>query len=991
MWDTGALVSLPALRGGDGRWAGREGGSQACASASGSWSGKQEQAALPGAGRKFLSRSSRQRCLRHRGPARRGATLPTAATVTTADAEIHTQANSTLVLVQSRPCRIDYSPIATVSSCCQRRGSQNTPNLLRTKFAGFRVRESLVFPVTYLRVSKDLPLQRLQVEWDVGKSAHDAELPMSFEIQVNRMEENTTVWTELYNVTLDKSGKPLHWNWDSDLPLECMSHSVRIRSKAEASKSWSQWSPWETIPGLDASNYSQPQIFPDEKIIEEGSDITLCCIGRKGQIITEFFSLPAVHNFSRTHTQTGLLTAKNVAHQKTSHVSVFCQESGGKGNHYNQTVFFVGNYLTALSQQLGSGFAQKLIPCTVHCTEECSCSWDINHQRVYNIMLTVENPLGKKTATDAFDVTHRIQPSAPSKLFGHCSDTEIMLSWKQQNKGIKLICETEVLHPDGKAEWHNSSSTYLQHASITLGGLQPYTQYTCRVRCGAAQHFWRWSEWSNAQTFRTKEASPSGKLDIWRQITPVLGGRNVTLFWKPTPSFRANGRSISYEVTWGKVEGNSKPEHISISSVYNSTRIFIDNNPYKISVVAKNNVNYSRPSVMVIPGATGNSNLKEDQVIGADDGIFLSWEPSNKYDGYVVDWCNFPELQPCDLQWQRFGPHNSSALISSALFVPGVRYNFHIYGSAANTVSLLEKKTGYLKELPPTLDPPVKKIHLTFHAVTLSWDSYPTTASQPGFVRGYHVYVSPMQEDCSLKESKKHVLPDGSVLCKYTIENPEEKRYTVKHLMPNTKYKVVVKAYTGGGESPIASFIYIETPFDCKKAMQAECKLKAIWEYFHFVREINVQNQIGSEKVLKINDCEPDAIAVATDSAAQMSPLCSQASTPGEDKTDVPSSSWTCPTPNGERDFASTPKPMTYTLFENLAYLSHIAVESNPYQSVETLEPDKPQLPAVLYQPQHYLDISHEGAASSLGGAAGRKASLKYVSQTGVHCLGRQL
>ncbi|NXA32351.1 OSMR protein, partial [Eudromia elegans] len=468
-------------------------------------------------------------------------------------------------------------------------------------------------------------------------------------------------------------------------------------------------------------------------------------------------------------------------------------------------------------------FAQKLIPCTVHCTEECSCSWDINHQRVYNIMLTVENPLGKKTATDAFDVTHRIQPSAPSKLFGHCSDTEIMLSWKQQNKGIKLICETEVLHPDGKAEWHNSSSTYLQHASITLGGLQPYTQYTCRVRCGAAQHFWRWSEWSNAQTFRTKEASPSGKLDIWRQITPVLGGRNVTLFWKPTPSFRANGRSISYEVTWGKVEGNSKPEHISISSVYNSTRILIDNNPYKISVVAKNNVNYSRPSVMVIPGATGNStpetelsisDLKEDQVIGADDGIFLSWEPSNKYDGYVVDWCNFPELQPCDLQWQRFGPHNSSALISSASFVPGVRYNFHIYGSAANTVSLLERKTGYLKELPPTLDPPVKKIHLTFHAVTLSWDSYPTTASQPGFVRGYHVYVSPMQEDCSLKESKKHVLPDGSVLCKYTIENPEEKRYTVKHLMPNTKYKVVVKAYTGGGESPIASFIYIETPFD---------------------------------------------------------------------------------------------------------------------------------------------------------------------------------
>lgn len=53
--------------------------------------------------------------------------------------------------------------------------------------------ESLVFPVTYLSVHKDLPLQRLLVEWDVDKSARDAELVMSFEIQVRRAEE-AIVW-----------------------------------------------------------------------------------------------------------------------------------------------------------------------------------------------------------------------------------------------------------------------------------------------------------------------------------------------------------------------------------------------------------------------------------------------------------------------------------------------------------------------------------------------------------------------------------------------------------------------------------------------------------------------------------------------------------------------------------------------------------------------------------------------------------------------------
>lgn len=52
-----------------------------------------------------------------------------------------------------------------------------------------------MFPVTYLNVSKDLDLQRLLVEWDVVKSAHDAELAMSFEIQVRRTNEATTVWT----------------------------------------------------------------------------------------------------------------------------------------------------------------------------------------------------------------------------------------------------------------------------------------------------------------------------------------------------------------------------------------------------------------------------------------------------------------------------------------------------------------------------------------------------------------------------------------------------------------------------------------------------------------------------------------------------------------------------------------------------------------------------------------------------------------------------
>lgn len=63
----------------------------------------------------------------------------------------------------------------------------------------------------------------------------------------------------------------------------------------------------------------------------------------------------------------------------------------------------------------------------------------------------------------------------------------------------------------------------------------------------------------------------------------------------------------------------------------------------------------------------------------------------------------------------------------------------------------------------PRFDPDVKKIELSYHEVTLYWDPYPTDEIHPGFLRGYHVYVSPVQEGCNLKGSKKHVL-EGKIL-----------------------------------------------------------------------------------------------------------------------------------------------------------------------------------------------------------------------------------
>lgn len=132
---------------------------------------------------------------------------------------------------------------------------------------------------------------------------------------------------------------------------------------------------------------------------------------------------------------------------------------------------------------------------------------------------------------------------------------------------------------------------------------------------------------------------------------------------------------------------------------------------------------------------------------------------------------------------------------------------------------------------------------------------------------------------------------------------------------------------------------------------------------------------------------------LAVDSKAEtqeLHPWSQLSSAPMEEKTDH-NSSWICPNENEERAFTHTPTPQTHTCFENFAYSSHFADESGPYQVPETLETGNPEPPVVLYQPHYYFDMLNEDAASTPRETAGRKTSLRYISQTDVHCLGRRL
>uniref|UniRef100_A0A8C8VEU4 Oncostatin M receptor n=1 Tax=Pelusios castaneus TaxID=367368 RepID=A0A8C8VEU4_9SAUR len=621
---------------------------------------------------------------------------------------------------------------------------------------------------------------------------------------------------------------------DSELPLQCMSHAVRIRSMVndeKVLKVWSHWSQWETVLGKQNDNKSY--IFPEDKVVEEGSNVSFCCIGGKEKRINFFL--------------------------------------------FNTTYYY-----------------------------------------------------------PASNTSQRKPPDEPKDLSCDTRDMKI------------LTCT-----------WNPGRHTYL------------YGHHTTK-------YYLFEDEWSETLRVRTNEAG---------ELYPL--GSRLKLALRP------NGGNISVEITWKKLENVSKPEHISISALQNSTTISIDNHSYKISIAARNNINSSLPSVIII-SRVDHTDLKEERINGTGDGIYISWKATNAFDGYIVDWCNFPRSQPCDFQWKRFGFNTSSCLINSAAFMPGVRYRFQVYGSLANEAFLLGKKVGYTKELAPSLNPQQEITVITSHSVTVTWDSYPTNESQPGFISGYHVYVKTGTEECTLKGSTKHVLSDGSILCKYTIENPEEKRYVVKYLRPKTTYELAVKAYTGGGETPIDAYIIMDTLDDlhvkctkpsfsfvclCFSRVKDCCCPEIPNPKKSKVLSLN-ESKVTSETVMIPSDSIPDTIVLENISEANTRELCSHGTILEASESQFTNPSWMCFVQNKEVDLTckqSAPEP--YIFLENLAYSFQAELGSNFYQNLWMSGTSDSQLPTSLYQPQQYIEILSKDTVPSLREVTDREDRVRYISQ----------
>ncbi|XP_068391365.1 oncostatin-M-specific receptor subunit beta isoform X1 [Eschrichtius robustus] len=882
-----------------------------------------------------------------------------------------------------------------------------------------------------LKVSVNSMRQCLHLQWTVHSLAYHQELKMVFQIQISRFKTSNVIWVENYRTTV-KRNRVLHWSWESKLPLECAAHFIRMRSMVDDARIpkpgfWSNWSSWEEADAQNSLGHDPLFVFPKDKLVEEGSNVTICYVSRIHQDNISCYMEGVQIYGEQLDRSVSAFELKNVSFIRKKGTNVFCKVD--QGGALGGIVLFVSKVLeepkdfscetqdlktltctwdpgsdTGLSKQPSQSYTlfESFSGKKTLCKHRNWCNWQVaqDSQETYNFTLVAENYLRKRSVSILFNLTQRVHPMTPYNLFPkNVGATNATMTWKVHSIGNNstLLCQLELLAEGQVIQQHNVSIKV--NGEYLLGELEPDTEYVARVRCAYTNHFWKWSELIS-QKFNTAEAAPSEAPDVWRNMKMVSGHPTVSLFWKPLWKVHANGKILFYNVIVENLDKPSRLEVLSIPAPTRSTELTLDQCSYQIHVTAHNSVGPSPASVIVISGDPGNEEVESGRVNGTEDGFSVSWKPqSGDATGYVVEWCDGPQDLPCVLQWKNLGPNTTSTVISSGAFRPGVRYNFRIYEiSAKRMAHLLEKKAGYLEELAPSDNPQVVMSNLTSHSFTLSWKDY-STESQPGFIQGYHVYLKPKAGEQCPPAFEKTVLPEDSLCCKHTIDNPEQKTFVVENLQPESVYEFFVTAYTSVGEGPLDAFTKITTPDEyshiliriilpmifCVLIVMIICYLKRQWlkekcypdipdPYKSSVLSLIKSKENPQLTIMNVNDCVPDAIEVINKPEGSKIQFLGTRKSLTETEFTKPAYIYLLP---AEKDYSG---PGPCICFENFTYNQAASDFASCGHFPVTPEAPPHQL-GPLTSPENLLKALEQNCMNSLGGIPAGEANLTYVSQ----------
>ncbi|XP_032134807.1 leukemia inhibitory factor receptor isoform X2 [Sapajus apella] len=758
-----------------------------------------------------------------------------------------------------------------------------------------------------LNLSADFSTSTLYLKWNDRGSVFPHHSNVIWEIKVLRKESMELVKLVTHNTTLNGKDTLHHWTWASDMPLECAIHFVEIRCRIDnlhfsGRKEWSDWSP---VKNISWTPDSQTKVFPQDKVILVGSDITFCCVSQEKVLsaLIGHTNCPLIH-----------LDGENVA-IKIHNISVSASSGTNvvfttEDNIFG-TVIFAG-YPPDTPQQLN---------CETHDLKEIICSWNpgrltglvgpratsytlyesfsgkyvrykrdeaptnesyqlffqmLPNQQIYNFTLNAHNPLGRSESTILVNITEKVYPHTPTSFkVKDINSTAVTLSWHLPGNfaKINLLCQIEIKKYKSVQEQRNITIKGVENSSylVALDKLNPYTVYTFRTRC-STETFWKWSKWSNKKQHLTTEAIPSKGPDTWREWSS--DGKNLIIYWKPLPINEANGKILSYNVSC-----SSDEETQSLSEIpdpQHKAEIRLDKNDYIISVVAKNSVGSSPPSKiasMEIP----NDDLKVEQVVGMGKGILLTWhyDPNMTCD-YVIKWCNSSRSEPCLMDWRKVPSNSTETVIESDQFRPGVRYSFFLYGCRNQGYQLLRTMIGYIEELAPIVAPNFTVEDTSADSILVKWEDIPVEELR-GFLRGYLFYFGKGERDTS----KMRVLESGRSDIKVkNITDISQKTLRIADLQGKTSYHLVLRAYTDGGMGPEKS-MYVVTKENLAVAVivgvvtSILCYRKREWIKETFYPDIpnpenckalqfqkSVCEGSSALKTLEMNPCTPNNVEV---------------------------------------------------------------------------------------------------------------------------------
>ncbi|XP_066458502.1 oncostatin-M-specific receptor subunit beta isoform X2 [Eleutherodactylus coqui] len=727
---------------------------------------------------------------------------------------------------------------------------------LTLNFGLWLCQEAEVFftPVN-LKILSDSPHQRLLVEWSVSKEPHKSDTNIKFHIQVARSEKMNIIANKYITSNFSRSPVPFGWSWESQLPLECDSHSVRLRSAVvgndpKADMNWSEWSEWTTHDGENIGR-KDTKVYPRERVVPEGSNVTFCCLPGQDQTIQEMIYGPEkMERCLDMGTDVYVTSRNNVSMTRSDGANVVCLVDKDDGVPPG-TVLIVSRLpdepkdFSCKTQDL------RLLRCTwdpghgynfynhlsvryvlhewssrknISCERDHCDRWPIQmDQQMYNFSLTATNPIGERRINSIVYLTESVLLLAPHKLSAESVNASaITLTWSLRADYTSLLVRCQVdlqRNPGSEVNMTSRGKQSTGIYNVRLGGLEPYTLYNLTVRCMAVSSLAGWSNWSHLLV-TTLEDAPAGTLDVWRHIEESDGEqRIVTLYWKPSSLFRTNGNLSHYNIKFWALEGGPVGSE-NISSSVNSSRISMGIRAYSISVTAHNKAGGSLPAELRIPAtaAPGTEQITAKRTYGKDGGIYITWSQKANAHGYVVEWCAAPGSPHCDLQWKKYNSSVRSDVIKSRVFRPEVRYDFRIYGSMKDGERLLEKMVGYTQEGVCSMKPNVRINELRPRSVSLDWWPYSTDKCLKGFLTGYNIYVKDTEGDCKLSKSDRHIQQDGIILCRFHIGNPNKTQITINELKPNGEYEVAVVALTGGGETP-KEYIKARIPTDDAAAL----------------------------------------------------------------------------------------------------------------------------------------------------------------------------